>query len=74
MEGYKHRTEAELLQKIANVPCYYRVCDEQIKVFDKTYRGTIRALHMAPKGECSGVAYKSGPHPYTCEACEALHA
>ena len=54
------------------MPCYYKVCDEQIKVFDKTYQGTIRALCMAPKGECSGVAYKSGLHPYTCEACEAL--
>ena len=48
----KHLTEAELLQKIADMPCYYKVCDEQIKVFDKTYQGTICALCMALKGEC----------------------
>ena len=32
----KHLTEAELLQNIADMP-YYKVCDEQINFFDKTY-------------------------------------
>lgn len=68
----KHQAAAKLLQKIADVPCYYKISEEQIKVGKQTYQNTIRALHIAPKGACKGTAFKSGPHPYTCDACEAL--
>ena len=67
-----HRTAAHALQQIADIPCYYQVCDEQVKVHTQVYLGTIRALHLAPKGACKGIASHLGPHPYTCEACEAL--
>lgn len=67
-----HCTAAQALQQIADIPCYYKVCNEQVKIHTQVYQGTIRALHMAPKGACRGIASCSGPHPYTCEACEAL--
>ena len=54
------------------MPIYYKVCDERENIYDTTYQGTIGALHMAPKGECSGIASSTGPHPFTCDACEAL--
>ena len=68
----KHQIAAKLLQKAADIPCYYTISDEQITVGVHTYKNTIRALHLAPKGPCKGLAYKFGPHPYTCDACEAL--
>ena len=34
--------------------------------------GTIRALSAAPLGQCTRVAKRDGPHPYTCNACDAL--
>ena len=67
-----HSTAAKALQHIADIPCYYKVCDEQVRVHSLIYQRTIRALHSAPKGACVGTASQSGPHPYTCEACEAL--
>ena len=67
-----HSTAAKTLQHIADIPCYYKVCDEQVNVGTHVYRGTIRALHSAPKGKCKGTALASGQHPYTCEACEVL--
>ena len=68
----KHQIAAKLLQKAADIPCYYKISDKQITVGRHTYKNTIRALHLAPKGPCKGLAYKFGPHPYTCDACEAL--
>lgn len=68
----KHPAAAKLLQKIANVPCYYKLSEEHVTVGMQTYQNTIRALHMASKGACKGTASKSGQHPYTCDACEAL--
>ena len=55
--------------QITDIPCYYKVCDEQVTVGNDVLQGTIRA---APRGECRGVALVSGSHPYVCEACEAL--
>ena len=68
----KHQTAAKLLQKAADIPYYYKISDEQITVGIHTYKNAICALHLAPKGPCKGVAYKFGPHPYTCDACELL--
>jgi len=67
-----HPSDAKILQEIADMPIYYKVCDERVNIHDTTYQGTIRALHMAPKGECTGIASSTGPHPFTCDACEAL--
>lgn len=67
-----HKVAAEALQQIADIPCYYKVCDEQVTIGNEVFQGTIRALHAAPKGVCMGVALESGSHPYVCEACEAL--
>ena len=67
-----HANAAKALQKVADKPCYYKVCDEEVRVNTTAFKGTIRALHKAPKGPCKGSASKTGPHPYTCEACEAL--
>ena len=67
-----HYIASKALQLIADIPCYYKVCAEQINVDSQYYHGTIRALHLSPKGACKGIASKSGPHPYTCVACEAL--
>lgn len=36
------------------------------------YSGTIRALASAPKGECLKTVSNIGPHPYPCDAYEAL--
>jgi len=51
------------------MPHYYKVCNERVNINDTTYQGTIHASHMAPKGECTGIA---ASHPLTCDACEAL--
>ena len=68
-----HRSEAKELQRLADIPCYYRVyVDEQVQVGPNSYVGTIRALHMAPEGACNGRAHSIGDHPYVCTACEAL--
>ena len=67
-----HPIPAKALQQVADIPSYYKVCDEVVNVHQHTYQGTIRALHLAPKGPCKGVASRSGLHPYTCDACEAL--
>ena len=67
-----HPSDAQMLQKIADMPCYYKVCDEKVNINGTPYQGTIRALHMAPKGECTGIASSTGPHSFTCNACEAL--
>ena len=68
----KHQHAAKLLQKVADIPCYYKISEEQIAVGKETYKNTICALHSAPRGVCKGTAFKSGPHPYTCDACDAL--
>ena len=67
-----HPSDAKMLQNIADMPRYYKVCDKRVNINDATYQGTIRALHMAPKGECTGIACSTWPHPFTCDACEAL--
>ena len=68
-----HRDAAKELQRLADTPCYYKVCaDEQVHVGPHTYVGTIRALHLAPEGTCNGKASTVGEHPYICMACEAL--
>ena len=36
------------------------------------YNGTIRALSGAPRGACTGTAFTTGEHPFTCDACDAL--
>lgn len=36
------------------------------------YNKTIRALKGAPQGLCTGIAYPSGKHPFTCESCYSL--
>ena len=61
-----------MLQSIADVPCYYKVCTESVTVGTNTYNTTICALHLGPQGACKGIALKSGPHPYICHSCEAL--
>ena len=71
-----HPVEASQLQKLADSPFYYAVTHERIEV--KTSDGsmvcnkTIRALQGAPKGPCTGVAFSSGKHPFTCESCYSL--
>jgi hypothetical protein len=55
-----HNVAAQALQQIADIPCYYKVCDEQVTVGNDVLQGTIRALHAAPRGECRGVALVSG--------------
>ena len=71
-----HKEHAQALQSIADKPCYYRICDDDVRVLkngtEHLYSGTIRALASAPKGECLKTASNIGPHPYTCDACEAL--
>ena len=59
-----HNVAAQALQQIADIPCYYKVCDEQVTVGNDVLQGTIRALHAAPGGECRGVALVYGSHPY----------
>ena len=54
------------------MPCHYRICNETVTIGATTYETTIRAMHLAPEGACKGVALKSGPHPYICDACESL--
>ena len=68
----KHQDASKVLQRIADVPCHYRVCNETVTIGVTTYECTIRAMYLAPMGACKGVAKKSGPHPYICDACEAL--
>jgi len=68
----KHQDASRVLQRSANIPCYYRVCNETVTVGTTTYETTIHAMHLAPLGACKGVALKSGPHPYICDVCEAL--
>lgn len=65
------------LQKFADMPLYYQVYPkETVKVTisgnEVTYVGTIRAMHGATKGACTGKASATGPQPYTCVACDAL--
>ena len=71
-----HPNSAVELQRIADSPCYYEVCDEEVEVFVDGQRQvfwcTIRALSQAQKGACTGIACTEGKHPYTCEACDAL--
>lgn len=45
-----------------------------MKTSDETriYNKTIRALQGAPQGPCTGVACRSGKHPFTCESCYSL--
>ena len=68
----KHQDASRVLQHIADMPCHYRLCNETVTVGTTTYETTIRAMYLAPLGACKGVALKSGPHPYICDACEAL--
>ena len=36
------------------------------------YNGTIRALPASPMGACTRIAKRTGAHPFTCDACDAL--
>ena len=45
---------------------------KSIKIAKISYETMIRATHLAPLQACKGVALKSWPHPYVCDACEAL--
>ena len=71
-----HKDLSANLQKLADQPRYYRVTDEIVQVIENgdkvVYKSTIRALKDAPKGECLNIASTSGPHPYVCDACDAL--
>ena len=54
----KHQDASRVLQHIADImPC--------LQVMH------IHAIYLAPLGACKGVALKSGPYPYICDACEA---
>ena len=68
----RHQDALKVLQCIADMPCHYKICNETVTIDAKTYESTIRAMYLAPMGACKGVAIKSGPHPYICDACEAL--
>ena len=69
---------ARKLQSLADQPLYYVCCPEEVvNVPDDSgrltqYMGTIRALHGAPMGECTGSAMVTGTHPYICDPCDAL--
>lgn len=68
-----HPELAKSLQKIADQPRYYALLpNEKILVEGKEMIGTIRALSAAPLGQCTRVAKGDGPHPYSCDACNAL--
>lgn len=71
-----HSVAANELQKIADAPFYYAVTNEQIVVKSTSgttvYNKTIRALQGAPQGPCTGIAFPSGKHPFTCESCYSL--
>ena len=71
-----HKDLSAHLQKLADQPRYYSVTDEIVEVVENgdkvVYKNTIRALKGAPKGECLKIASTSGPHPYVCDACDAL--
>jgi hypothetical protein len=71
-----HKDLSADLQKLADQPRYYSVTNEIIEVVANkvkiVYKNTIRALKGAPKGECLKIASTSGPHPYVCDACDAL--
>ena len=71
-----HPKNAGELQRVADTPYYYEVCNEEVEVFvngqRQVYWRTIRALSQAQKGACTGIASTVGQHPYTCEACDAL--
>ena len=61
------------LQELADQPRYYALLpNEKISVDGKEMIGTIRALFGAPLGPCTKLAKADGPHPYTCDACDAL--
>lgn len=73
-----HPQEYSKLAKHANTSIYYQSCpEEKVSVtLDGSnkvdFTGTIRALHGAPLGACTGFASTAGPHPYTCDACNSL--
>ena len=68
-----HPSLAKSLQKLADQPRYYALLpNENICVDGKEMIGTIRALSAAPLGPCTHLAKSDGPHPYTCDACNAL--
>lgn len=68
-----HPILAKSLQELADQPRYYALLpNEKICVEGKEMVGTIRALSGAPLCPCSKVAKTDGPHPYTCDACNAL--
>ena len=68
-----HPILAKSLQELADQPRYYALLpNEKVSVDGKEMVGTIRALSAAPFGPCSRVAKTYGPHPYTCDACNAL--
>ena len=68
----KHQDASRVLQCVADMPSHYRVCNETVTIGTTAYETTIRAMHLAPLGACKGVALKSRPHSYICDACEAL--
>ena len=72
-----HTKLARCIQEQADQPLLYQILpSEQVSIEvdgEKiNYTGTIRALPASPKGACMGTALTSGPHPFTCEACDAL--
>ena len=72
-----HTKLARCIQEQADQPLLYQILPSEqvsIEVDGKkiNYTGTIRALPASPKGACMGTAITSGPHPFTCQACDAL--
>ena len=68
-----HPSLAKSLQQLADQSRYYALLpDEKVCVDGKEITGTIRALSAVPLGACKKIAKLDGPHPYTCDACNAL--
>ena len=73
----KHTALATTLQALADEPHLYQILPvENVTVIlegqEHNLVGTIRALNGAPIGPCSKTASSTGPHPFTCEPCNAL--
>ena len=72
-----HATLLKSLQALANQPQRYQILPDEEVVIEVNgklakYTGTIRALPDSPMGACSGIAKQTGPHPFTCDSCDAL--
>ena len=65
------------LQALADEPRFYQIIPTKAVVIEVNgeqvrYTGTIQALPASPLGACMGFAKSTGPHPFTCDACDAL--